>query len=299
MEHPSMEHSSIVSFESQGVSYYGAPEPADVEFMIPVYNEESCLHNAVESLHEYLAERHNTTFSWRIVVIDNASTDSTWNIATELTAQHPQSIRAMHLQRKGRGLALKTAWMSSSAVVVAYMDADLSTSLEHIDDLVLPLLHHEADLAIGSRLMKESKTARSFLRDIISRCYNFLLRSYSGANFSDAQCGFKAVRADVFRALAPSIQDNEWFFDTELLLLAQNRGLQLNQIPVYWVEDPNSSVHIIDTARKDIQGMIRMRSRYGRGTIGALQKRAVRMESLRAPVFRGSLVPVRLLVPAV
>lgn len=89
MEHSSMEHSSIVSFESQGVSYYGAPEPADVEFMIPVYNEESCLRNAVESLHEYLAERHNTTFSWRIVVIDNASTDSTWNIATELTAQHP------------------------------------------------------------------------------------------------------------------------------------------------------------------------------------------------------------------
>ncbi|WP_018142521.1 dolichyl-phosphate beta-glucosyltransferase [Alloscardovia criceti] len=287
----------------------GSPDKVDVEFVIPVYNEEDCIAGCVKTLSGYLRglrdefgttlhESHAADFSWRIMVADNASTDSTWDVICDLVQSDPSHVRTIRLDRKGRGFALKTAWLSSRARVLAYMDADLSTGLEHIDDLVKPLLLDQAQLAIGSRLLKQSQTTRSLKREFISRTYNALLRTYSGALFSDAQCGFKAIRADAFNAMYEELEDNEWFFDTELLLLAQFRGYRLNQIPVRWIEDTQSSVHITDTVMKDLKGMWRMHKSIGRGMQGILQTRARVMENRREPIFRGSLVPINLLVTA-
>ena len=287
----------------------GNADRVDVEFVIPVYNEEKDLNRCVTVLSNYLLGlrgefgttlRHAQAadFSWRIVIADNASTDSTWDIACKLVQRDAQHVRALRVDRKGRGFALKTAWLTSQARVLAYMDVDLSTGLEHIDALVSPLLRGTADLAIGSRLMKESQTTRSVKREFISRTYNTLLRSYSGALFSDAQCGFKAIRADAFQSMYAQLLDNEWFFDTEMLLLAQYKGLRLNEVPVRWVEDEQTSVHIADTVFKDLRGMMRMRRTLGRGFKGSLQTRARALETNRDPLFRGSLVPVQLLVTA-
>lgn len=277
----------------------------DVDFVIPVYNEEKDLERAVTTLSLYLSglrdafgttlhETHAASFTWNILIADNASTDSTWDIACTLVQRDSAHVRAIRLDRKGRGFALKTAWATSTARVLAYMDVDLSTGLEHIDSLVGPLLASEADLAIGSRLRPDSATTRSAKREFISRTYNLLLRTYSGARFSDAQCGFKAIRADAFRTLLPALEDNEWFFDTELLLLAQAHGFRLHEVGVRWVEDPQTSVHILDTVMKDLRGMRRVKRLLSQVNYPSSSIRSV--ERRRDPILRGSLVPIQLLV---
>ncbi|TCD53828.1 glycosyltransferase [Alloscardovia theropitheci] len=299
----------ISDYTSHISDVIGTVDNVDVEFVIPVYNEEKDLARAVTTLSNYLLglrDEFGTTlssiqkadFSWRIVIADNASTDPTWDIACELVQSHAQHVRAIRIDRKGRGFALKTAWLTSHARVLSYMDVDLSTGLEHINDLVIPLRDGYSDIAIGSRLMKNSQTTRSAKREFISRTYNKLLKLYSGALFSDAQCGFKAIRADVFMSMYEQLQDDEWFFDTEMLLVAQYRGYRLNQIPVRWIEDEHTSVHIVDTIIKDLRGMIRVKHCLGRGFTGMLKTRARSIEKNREPIFRGSLMPIHLLTIA-
>lgn len=262
---------NVAYTESEGgIISWARPKRVDVDLVIPVYNEEEELDDSVRLLASYLLGRTNefgapvadgtrAAFTWNIVIADNASTDFTWAIAAKLCEDFPGFIRAIHLDEKGRGRALKTAWGQSQARVVAYMDVDLSTSLANLDDLILPLLGNQADLAIGSRLLPQSRIRRSIKREFISRSYNLLLRTYCRARFHDAQCGFKALRLETARKLLPLIQDDAWFFDTELLLLAQYQGLRLREIPVRWVEDAGSTVDIFDTAVKDLQGMARTR----------------------------------------
>jgi hypothetical protein len=165
----------------------------------------------------------------------------------------------LHLDRKGRGRALRAAWGRSQADVVAYMDVDLSTDLVHLEQLVRPLLDGHGDIAIGSRLAPGAQIARSHRREVISRTYNMILRLALSAGFSDAQCGFKAGRRRVIQDLLPEIQDEEWFFDTELLHVAQRRKLAIHEVPVMWVEDPDSRVDILATAREDLRGVVRLR----------------------------------------
>ncbi len=129
------------------------------------------------------------------MIADNASTDASWQIAKSLCDWCPNQVRALHLARKGRGYALKQAWLSSKAAVVAYMDVDLSTDIGSTGSLILPLLQGGADIAFGSRLMPQSQVTRSPKREFISRTYNLMLRSYLAVSFHDAQCGFKAITA--------------------------------------------------------------------------------------------------------
>lgn len=281
--------------ESRGSHSY-----VDVDFVIPVYNEEKDLFHAVTTLIDYLrnTQHQSAHFTWSITIADNASKDGTWGIASELADFYPDTVRALRIDRKGRGFALKTAWLSSSAHVVAYMDVDLSTDLSHINDIVVPLLERKADIAIGSRLAYGAQTTRSFTREFISRTYNFLLHLYSRAQFSDAQCGFKAVRAQVFRDLYTQLLDNEWFFDTELLLVCQHYGYTLHEVPVRWVEDTNSSVHIVNTASKDVQGMRRVKRTFASGYSPGIILHMQSMEKKRDPLLRGSLIPLNLLTPA-
>ena len=239
------------------------PEPAPqsggrarlVEIVVPVYNEEHVLEQSVRRLYAYLSE----TFPYRftITVADNASTDSTWQVATRLAAEIPE-VRAVHLDQKGRGRALRQVWSSSDADVVSYMDVDLSTGLDAFLPLVAPLLSGHSDLAIGSRLHRGSAVVRGPKREFISRTYNLMLRTTMAAKFSDAQCGFKAARTDVVKALLDSVEDQTWFFDTELLLLAERSGLRIHEVPVDWVDDPDSRVDIVRTVKDDLKGMWRV-----------------------------------------
>jgi putative flippase GtrA len=242
------------------------PEPRGplIEIAIPVYNEEHVLAASVRRLHSYLLE----TFPYRFVitVVDNASTDGTWEIATRLSLEIP-AVEAVHLTRKGRGRALRHVWGTSSADVVAYMDVDLSTDLHAFLPLIAPLVSGHSDLAIGSRLSRGSAVVRGPRREVISRAYNTLLRVTLLARFSDAQCGFKAGRADVVRALLPAVEDQSWFFDTELLLLAERNGLRIHEVPVDWVDDPDSRVDVLRTAWDDLRGMARMGRRLLSGAL--------------------------------
>jgi putative flippase GtrA len=230
------------------------PQPV-LDVVIPVYNEEADLEPCIRRLHAHLAE--HVSYPYRITIADNASTDATLRVAERLAREFSE-VAVHHLDEKGRGRALNAVWRASDAAVLAYMDVDLSTDLAALGPLVAPLLSGHSDLAIGSRLARGARVVRGPKREFISRAYNLILRSTLAAKFSDAQCGFKAIRADVARELLPHVEDTGWFFDTELLVLAQRAGLRIHEVPVDWVDDPNSSVNIVKTATADLKGIARV-----------------------------------------
>jgi putative flippase GtrA len=235
---------------------------AIVDVVIPVHNEEKVLAQSVGTLHAYLCAHF--PLSWRITIVDNGSTDGTRRAAEDLAALHPE-VQVIHLDAKGRGLALRAAWSASDSTVVAYMDVDLSTRLEALLPLVAPLVTGHSDLAIGSRLAPGASVARGPRREIISRTYNIILRVVFANRFRDAQCGFKAIRTDLARRLLPVIEDDGWFFDTELLLVAEHNGLRVHEVPVDWVDDPDSRVDVSRTARDDLKGVVRVARSFVRG----------------------------------
>jgi glycosyltransferase involved in cell wall biosynthesis len=232
-----------------------APARPLVEVVVPVHNEQRVLVASVTRLHGYLEATF--PFAFRITIADNASTDATWSLAQELAARLPR-VGATRLDQKGRGRALRQVWSRSDADVVAYTDVDLSTDLAALLPLVAPLISGHSDLAIGTRLARGARIVRGAKREMISRGYNLLLQATLGAGFSDAQCGFKALRADAARALLPLVEDRNWFFDTELLVLAERAGLRIHEVPVDWVDDPDSRVAIVATAVQDLRGVIRL-----------------------------------------
>ena len=227
----------------------------EIEIVVPVYNEERVIEGSVRRLHGFLA--NGFPLAWRIVIADNGSTDRTLVIARRLSYEL-RGVEAIAVRECGRGRALQTAWSASDARVLCYMDVDLSTDLGALLPLVAPLMSGHSDLAIGTRLHRDARLQRSLKRDFISRSYNRLLRVVLRARFSDAQCGFKAIRADAARELLPHVRDQEWFFDTELLMLAQRRGLRIHEVPVDWTEDGDSRVQIVSTALADLRGVARL-----------------------------------------
>jgi putative flippase GtrA len=233
-----------------------------VEIVIPVHNEEAALDRSIRRLHSYLTERF--PLPWLVTIADNASTDHTWARACRL-AHELDGVHAVHLEEMGRGVALRAVWSTSTAPVVAYMDVDLSTDLDALLPLVAPLVTGHSDLAIGTRLARGARVVRGPKREAISRSYNFLLKAALRSGFSDAQCGFKAVRTEVAHALLPMVDDQGWFFDTELLVLAEHNGLRIHEVPVDWVDDPDSRVDVVSTAKADLRGIWRVLGRVARG----------------------------------
>jgi glycosyltransferase involved in cell wall biosynthesis len=231
--------------------------PADfgVDVVIPVFNEERCLRASVHTVHGFLSRTAN--YRWRIVVADNASTDGTPRIAEELEGELEQ-VSHFRIPVKGRGLALRRCFLETEADIVAYMDVDLSTNLRFFP-LLVEGIKAGYDLCVGSRLMQAARTQRSRHREFISRSYNLLIKLLFLNHFSDAQCGFKALRRSVGRRLLPLVEDNNWFFDTELLLLAERNDYRVFEVPVEWVEDPTSTVKLLRTIKEDLLGLLRMR----------------------------------------
>ncbi|GAA3227612.1 hypothetical protein GCM10020256_39110 [Streptomyces thermocoprophilus] len=232
--------------------------------MIPVYNEEKDLQPCVRRLHEHLTRTF--PYPFRITIADNASTDTTPQVAARLEAEIAE-VAHVRLEQKGRGRALRTVWSASDAPVLAYMDVDLSTDLNALLPLVAPLISGHSDLATGSRLSRSSRVVRGAKREFISRSYNLILRGSLHARFSDAQCGFKAIRKDVARVLLPLVEDTGWFFDTEMLVLAERAGLRIHEVPVDWVDDPDSTVHIVRTATDDLKGVWRVGKALATGAL--------------------------------
>jgi glycosyltransferase involved in cell wall biosynthesis len=226
-----------------------------VEIAIPVHNEETALEGSVRRLDAFCGE--HLPYSTLIVIADNASTDRTREIGEALAAELP-AVAYVRLTEKGRGRALRRVWSRSDADVLAYMDVDLSTGLEALLPLVAPLISGHSDLAIGTRLARGARVVRGPKREVISRTYNRLLHLSLRSRFSDAQCGFKAGRAAAIKALLPQVEDQAWFFDTELLVLAERSGLRIHEVPVDWVDDPDSRVDIVRTALDDLRGVVRL-----------------------------------------
>jgi glycosyltransferase involved in cell wall biosynthesis len=206
-----------------------------VDIVVPTKDEAVALEASVRRLHDYL--RTSFPFGWRVTIADNGSSDATPSIAAAL-ADELEGVRVIVLPQPGRGGALRAAWSTSDAPVVAYMDVDLSTDLHALLPLVAPLLSGHSDVAIGSRLAVGARIRRGAKRELISRCYNAVLHVVLRTTFRDAQCGFKALRADTARELVAEVVDDGWFFDTELLVLAQRRGLRIVELPVDWIDDP-------------------------------------------------------------
>ncbi len=255
----------------------GHPSPV-LDVVVPVYNEENDLGPCVRRLHTHL--RDTFPYPFQVTVADNASTDDTLGIALTLE-EELAGVRVVHLDAKGRGRALRAAWSMSPAPVLAYMDVDLSTDLAALLPLVAPLITGHSDLAIGTRLSRASRVVRGPRREVISRCYNMILRGTLSARFSDAQCGFKAIRADAAAALLPLVEDTGWFFDTELLVLAERAGMRIHEVPVDWVDDPDSRVDVVATAVADLKGVARLLRALGSG---ALPVADLRREFGRGPL---------------
>src|SRR5918997_2182947 len=242
-----------------------------VEVVVPVYNEQDALPKSIPALCAYLETYF--PYRWSVVITDNASTDATLAVAEGLAHAYP-GVSVLHLEEKGRGRALKAAWSASEADVVAYMDVDLSTNLWSFLPLVAPLATGHSDVAIGSRLLRGAMVTRQWKRELISRCYNLLIKAMFRNGFSDAQCGLKAIKRSVAQELLPWVEDNEWFFDTELLLLAEERGYRISEVPVDWIEDLDSRVDVASTALDDVKGLLRVRKQRLRRSLSSRHPRA-------------------------
>ncbi len=232
-----------------------------VNITIPVYNEEESLSQKIQELIAFL---NKTKFphKYEIIIADNASTDNTGKIAKKLVKKYPL-VKYIRIDKKGRGLALKTVWTKTNADVLSYMDVDLSTDLKHFKPLIDSIVVSKNNLAIGNRLGKNSKViGRSFLRELLSRGYNLILRLIFFSPINDSQCGFKAIDRKSFLKLVKEIEDNNWFLDTEMILLALHRGMKVSQIDVKWIDDPGSQVKIVKTVSEDLHGVARVKRKF-------------------------------------
>ena len=251
----------------------------EVEIIIPVYNEEQALGVCIDRLRSFLQEEF--AHGWKIIIANNGSTDRTVEIANSL-AEADSRVEVLNLARKGRGLALRTAWSRSTADIVSYMDVDLSTNLRYFP-LLVEGLRCGYDIAVGSRLMQASIVARRLKREVLSRGFNLLIRLLFRTRFSDAQCGFKALRREAAQALLPYIVNNSWFFDAELLILAEKNDFRIFEAPVEWMEDLDSRVHLSATAIEDIRGLARLRtSRLKLNLVQQNESRGMQMKTTRS-----------------
>jgi len=264
-----------------------------VEIVLPIYNEQAALEASVRRVYAFTATA--LWVPWRITIADNASSDASPAIGRRLAGEL-SGVRYLRLERKGRGRALRSAWSQSPADVVVYMDVDLSTDLGALVPLIAPLLSGHSAIAIGSRLTRGACVTRGWKREVISRCYNRILRSVLRVRFTDAQCGFKAIRADIAAQLLPLVEDEAWFFDTELLVLAERAGLRIHEIPVDWVDDLDSRVDIVATAAADLRGVVRMRRQLRapelRRRLAAIGSAPLRPVPMSAAVGRAVLRPL-------
>jgi glycosyltransferase involved in cell wall biosynthesis len=232
----------------------------NVDVVVPVYNEEHALPRTIPKLRGFLSEP-GFAYSWRIVIADNASVDGTPEVGRRLADEYGDQVEYVRIEAKGRGRALKQTWLESPMEIVSYMDVDLSTDLEAFPALIRAIAEEGYDIAIGSRLSRGSHVKRSLGRRVLTSGYNLIIKAMFSTRFSDAQCGFKAASREAAQRVVPLVEDNDWFFDTELLILAEKLGCRVKDIPVAWDEDKDTRVNVIATITEDLRGLLRLRLR--------------------------------------
>ena len=266
-----------------------------IDVALPVYNEERDLAKSVLKLRRFLRGRL-ADYRWRILIVDNASSDTTSEIG-QILADQFDDVEYRRLEERGRGRALRHAWQTSTADIVCYMDVDLSTDLEALVPLVVSIAEEGYDLATGSRLIAGARVTRSVKRELLSRGYNLLLKWLLRVEFNDAQCGFKAIRRRLVEPLLSRVRDQAWFFDSELLIKAQWMGLRIKEIPVCWVEDPESRVKIWETSWNYIRSIARLRREQRaqqpvrRHLVGWICSHPAAHDAIRN-VLAGGLIPI-------
>ena len=226
-----------------------------INLTLPVFNEARILEKSVADI---LSCLRSFDLAFEICIVDNGSVDETLELAKRLASAYSQ-LSVKSFLKPGRGRAIKTSWLSSDAEIRCYMDIDLSTELSCLADLLSPLITEEADISIGSRHLSNSAVVRSLKRELISRINVSATNFLTGLALTDFQCGFKACSRNAVEKLLPITQDNDWFFDTELLVYASYYGFRIHQEPVRWKEDPDSRVKIISTAIHNLRGLFRIR----------------------------------------
>ncbi|MBD3359736.1 MAG: glycosyltransferase [Candidatus Buchananbacteria bacterium] len=226
---------------------------------LPVYNEEKVLEKSVLKLYNYF--KNNIKDDWQIVIVNNASIDKTKKVADSL-AQKFLKVDSLNLEDKGRGNALKNVWQKYEADIYAYCDIDLATDIFAFKKLFNSIINGSANIAIGARYIKGSQTKRTLNRLIYSKVYIFLVRLFFPTKIKDFQCGFKAVDKKTVSEILPLVKDKEWFFDTELLLIAEKNDFKIKEIAVQWKENPETKVKFIRTIYDYIENLIKFKKYY-------------------------------------
>jgi glycosyltransferase involved in cell wall biosynthesis len=235
-----------------------------IDFCVPIHNEEKILSENTRKLLGYL-KGQNFPFDWQIIIINNGSSDNSQILSEKLASDYPEDIRAVEYKKPGKGGALKKYFATSDADVLCYMDIDLAVALENIPSLLAPILENQADLVMGSRLLKNSQTDRGLWRSLSSQIYNLLSRLILGHPFSDLQCGFKAFKKEVYNQTTPYLLDNDWFLDTELITFGRYLNFRIREIPVNWQENRydtrKSRVRLLSDSWKFIRNLLHLKKR--------------------------------------
>jgi uncharacterized membrane protein YbhN (UPF0104 family) len=211
----------------------------DVSVVLPAYNEANRIEDTVKVVKDTLEK---LDYGYEIIIAEDGSTDGTDEIAKRLSSRDPRIVHLHSDNRLGRGKALTNAMEIAKGDVVVYLDVDLSTDMDHLKELIDAVAKEGYDIATGSRLLKDSQTERPFKRDFASKVYNFLVRLMLGSKLRDHQCGFKAFKRSSVLKLLRDVKDNHWFWDTEVLVLAQRKGLRVKEIPVKWKQSGETKV---------------------------------------------------------
>lgn len=229
---------------------------------IPAYNEEAIIESSLLKLAAY-AQKFLADYDYQIIVADNKSTDKTAEKVKQLLVKINR-LDYLFIEQKGKGLAIRTTWQKYLADFdyFVFMDADLATDLKALLPLVSALASENYDLAIGSRNLKKSKIQRSLLRRFFSFGYGVLAKLILGTKISDSTCGFKAVSQKVVQAIMPLVKNQTWFFDSELVFLAEKKGFKIKEIPVNWAEpskENKSKVNVFKVSGQYLKELLRLR----------------------------------------
>jgi glycosyltransferase involved in cell wall biosynthesis len=235
------------------------------EIVVPVYNEERQLKQSIMILYDFLNEKYPSS-QWRVTIANNGSRDCTKEIALELTKKY-ENIKYFNLDEKGFGKAVKSVWRGSSYSILGFIDLDLATDLKHLPEAIDTFQDRDVDIVVGSRLLPESVVEnRTLLREITSRVFNFILKKYLRVNYSDGMCGFKFIKKESYAKLSEfGVQNDGWFFSTELLIIADFLNLKMYELPIHWVDNEDSKVQLIDLVKKYLIEMRRVKSRLRNG----------------------------------
>ena len=232
-----------------------------IEITIPTYNEGKIIEKNIDKLFNFL---DNSKLDYNVTIANNASKDNTLIIAKKLARKYKKLI-VYHTDKPGRGNALKEVWKKSKADILCYMDADLSTDLPHLNSMVE--LFPKYDIVLGNRLSKYSRTNRRIYRTLLSKGYNKIAKYILRIKTNDLQCGFKGIKKKVFMDIVNYTSDDNWFFDSQLIVWGEKKGYKIAEIPIKWIERKASKVKIRSTVTNYLKNLWKLRKELGKNKV--------------------------------